>query len=97
MGLGVPASGFKVEAGTPKAHSKIADSGYTVTSRFCDDCASVLWRETGLLPDVKIIKAGVLDDENTLSDNKPGVEMFVGRRVSWLKALEGAEQKPAMP
>jgi hypothetical protein len=46
---------------------------------------------------MKIVKAGVLDDEKALdSVAKPGVELFTEHRVSWIKGIDGADDKTAM-
>jgi hypothetical protein len=37
-----------------------------------------------------------MDDADALGDAKPGVELFTSNRVSWVKPMEGAEQKGGM-
>ncbi|KAK4990712.1 hypothetical protein LTR66_006733 [Elasticomyces elasticus] len=93
----VPGDGFKVTSGTPKTLSTKADSGKTITSHFCGDCGSTLFREGETFGDARIIKVGILDDVNALNDAKPGVELYAPERVSWVKEVEGAEQKQGMP
>lgn len=85
------ADGFSVTQGTPKKFAKTADSGKTITSYFCGDCGTTLWRETETYGPTKIIKAGVLDDG--LDSMKPGLELFVKNRVSWVPEVGGTEQK----
>jgi hypothetical protein len=46
---------------------------------------------------MRIIQAGVLDDESVVDDMKVGLEMFVEKRVEWLDGLEGVEQFEGMP
>ena len=51
--------------GSPKTISKTADSGKSITSEFCPDCGTTLFRwgdAFGGKDGMKIIKAGVLDD-----------------------------------
>lgn len=92
----VDAEGFKVTKGTPKTFAKTADSGKTVTSYFCGDCGTTLWRETETYGNTKIIKAGTLDDDDVALDNaKPVVELFVKHRVSWVPTVSGTEEKQA--
>ncbi|KAF2243950.1 hypothetical protein BU26DRAFT_492860 [Trematosphaeria pertusa] len=91
-----PESGFKVTQGTTKTHSKTADGGNTITSHFCPDCGSTMWREGPSFPGLKIVKTGTLDDVNALANAKPGAELYAPTRVSWVAAVEGAEQKQGM-
>jgi hypothetical protein len=70
-------------SGNPKAISKTADSGNTVTSHFCGDCGSTLFRDGASFPGMKVIKVGVMDDYEALNDAKPGAEMFSEHRVGW--------------
>jgi hypothetical protein len=81
-----------VTKGTPKQFAKPADSGKTITSFFCGDCGSTLWRETETYGDAKIIKVGTMDGDSALEDAKPAVELFVVNRPSWLPAVVGAQQ-----
>jgi len=37
-----------------------------------------------------------LDDVNALADMKPIAELFAPERISWVAAIEGADQKKAM-
>lgn len=85
------AEGFQVTKGTPKVFAKTADSGKTITSYFCGDCGTTLWRETETYGNIKIIKAGTLDD--ALDNAKPAVELFVKNRVSWVPTVSGTEEK----
>ncbi|SMQ45050.1 unnamed protein product [Zymoseptoria tritici ST99CH_1A5] len=93
----VPGDGFSVTQGTPKTYAKKADSGSEITSYFCGDCGTTLFRSTPSFGDAKIIKVGVMDNaEKAFADAKPAVELFAKDRVSWVGAAEGAEQKQAM-
>ncbi|KAK5214856.1 hypothetical protein LTR47_012069, partial [Exophiala xenobiotica] len=40
----VPSENFKVTKGTPRTISKTADSGKQITSCFCPDCGTTLFR-----------------------------------------------------
>jgi len=75
----------------------VADSGNTITSHFCGDCGSTLWRDGRTFGLNKLVKVGVINDPNALSDAKPGVELYVGGRVPWVSEMEGTDQKPGMP
>jgi len=84
---------FKVLSGNPKSISKTANSGNTITSYFCGDCGSTMWRDGPSFPGLKIIKAGTLDDVDALAKAKPTVELFTPRRVDWVNEIPGAAQK----
>ncbi|KAI4854571.1 hypothetical protein E4T44_00068 [Aureobasidium sp. EXF-8845] len=90
----VPEEGFTV-SGSPKSYTKTADSGKKITSYFCGDCGSTLYRDGENFPGMKIVKAGVLGGK-TLESSKPNVELFAPERPGWISALEGAEQKDTM-
>ncbi|KAL8760352.1 MAG: hypothetical protein Q9199_000134 [Rusavskia elegans] len=92
----VPGDGFSVTKGTPKTYCKRADSGKTMTSNFCGDCGTTLWRGGETFGDARIVKAGVLDDAGALNDAKPAVELYAVGRVAWVSPVAGAEQKQAM-
>ena len=83
-------------AGTPKTISKVADTGKNITSHFCGDCGTTLFRTGESFPGAVIIKAGVLDDAEWPSENVPKGELFAPERLSWLPELKGAPQMKAM-
>lgn len=83
-------------AGKPKTFSKTADSGGHIVSSFCGDCGSTLFRETPTFAGARIIKVGVMDDTEALDAAKPMLELYAPNRVSWVKPIEGADQKNSM-
>ncbi|CZT22214.1 related to DUF636 domain protein [Ramularia collo-cygni] len=92
----VPGDGFSVTKGKPKTITKKADSGKSITSYFCGDCGSTLWRDGETFGDAKIVKAGILDDAKVLGEAKPVLELYAADRIPWVSAIEGAEQKTSM-
>lgn len=95
--LVVPGDGFKVSSGSPKTITKKADSGNDITSAFCGDCGSTLYREGETFGSSKVIKAGILDGSSALNDAKPVIELFAPERVEWVSQVGGADQKKSMP
>lgn len=93
----MPGEGFSVTSGSPKEISKTADSGKTITSHFCPDCGSTLWRDGETFGDAKVVKVGVMDDISALEDAKPMLELFAPERPSWVGSISGAAQKQSMP
>ena len=72
----VPGDNFKT-TGSLKTYAKKADSGNTVTSYFCGDCGSTLYRDGASFPDgAKVVKVGILDDSDALEKAKPQAELF---------------------
>jgi len=93
----VPGDGFSVTSGSPKTFAKKADSGNEITSHFCGDCGSTLWRDGNTFGPNKVIKVGVMDDVEALNAAKPAIELYVPERVSWLSGISGADQLKEMP
>ncbi|KAF2468437.1 uncharacterized protein BDR25DRAFT_231072 [Lindgomyces ingoldianus] len=91
-----PEGGFKLLSGSPKTHAKTADGGNTITSFFCGDCGSTMWREGLSFKGLKVIKVGTLDDINALANAKPDVELFAPTRVEWVAAIANAKQAQGM-
>lgn len=91
-----PEAGFKVLKGTAKQHTVTADSGNKITSHFCGDCGSTMWRDGATFNGLKVLKVGTLDDTEALANAKPGAELFAPARVSWVTAVENAKQAERM-
>jgi hypothetical protein len=83
--------------GKPKIISKKADSGKDMTSYFCGDCGTTLYRTGDSFPGQIILKAGVLDDINWLNEHVPKGELFVSERLKWTPAITDADQMKGMP
>jgi hypothetical protein len=83
--------------GTPKTISKVADTGKNITSHFCGDCGTTVFRTGETFGPQHVIKAGVMDDPEWPNKNKPQAELFAPERISWVTQLEGAGQVDAMP
>jgi len=95
----VPSAGFKVTQGTPKEISKVADTGKPITSCFCADCGTTLFRygdSFGGVDGMRLIKAGILDDVGVINQMKPGGELFAPERIKWVAPIEGAGQMEGM-
>ncbi|GAB7345835.1 hypothetical protein MBLNU457_4092t1 [Dothideomycetes sp. NU457] len=93
----VSGDGFKVTKGNTKTYSKKADSGNTITTHFCPDCGSSMFREGETFGSSKVIKVGTLDSPSAFQDYKPQVELYTPERVSWVSEINGAAQKSGMP
>jgi len=87
---------FTLESGHLKTISKVADTGKNITSHFCPDCGTTVFRTGETFAGTHIIKAGVLDDPEWANKNVPKGELFAPERVTWVPALDGAQQIKAM-
>lgn len=94
--LVIKEQGFKLLSGKPKEIAKKGDSGNVITSHFCGDCGSTMWRDGPSFPGMKIIKVGTMDDVNALAEAKPVAELFAPHRVEWVNEIPGADQKSTM-
>ncbi|KAH7135037.1 Mss4-like protein [Dendryphion nanum] len=91
-----PESRFKILKGSTKEYTVTADSGNKMTSHFCGDCGSTIWREGATFAGLKVLKIGTLDDPEALEGLKPNAELYAPSRVSWVPALENAKQADKM-
>ncbi|KAI4843172.1 hypothetical protein E4T44_06886 [Aureobasidium sp. EXF-8845] len=90
----VPTSSFSLLTGTPKKYSATADSGRKVTTVFCDNCGSSLWREGDMstAEGILVVRVGVLDGREALEEGGPKAEVYTCERAKWLGEREGVEQ-----
>ena len=87
---------MKIVSGTPKTYSATADSGKVITSRFCGDCGTTLFRTSETFGGNVMIKVGVMDDVQAFDHAKPAVELYCRQRVAWVPGVEGAKQMQAL-
>lgn len=77
--LGVPARALSIK-GETKGYQVTADSGNTVTRRFCPECGSPLFSELSASPGLMIIKVGSLDDPSWA---KPTMNIWTDSAQPW--------------
>ena len=83
--FGVPEADFTLTTGKPSAYSYVADSGGKLDRNFCPNCGS--WLFTSKLdsfPGLVFVQLGSLDHPDGI---EPKLEMFVKRRLPWVKPL----------
>jgi hypothetical protein len=66
LSLTVPRDSIEIMCGEPKAWTRKADSGRTVTCLFCPNCGTRLFHDRSHNRETINIKAGTLDDPNCL-------------------------------
>ncbi|KAE9374669.1 hypothetical protein N431DRAFT_372474 [Stipitochalara longipes BDJ] len=87
--------GWRTE-GVFKSISKTADSGHIITTYFCPECGSSMYRAGATFAGQKVVQGGVIDDMSILNDLKMEVELFAPQRVSWVPKVEGTSDKHDM-
>ena len=92
--LMIPSEGLATTKGGLKTYAKIAESGNEMTSHFCGDCGSTLYRASTGYPGVVMMKAGCIDDFDP-ADGKPQLEMFTREHVHWVPLVDSIEHKKA--
>lgn len=89
----LPMEGFKVLKGILKTYIVIAETGNTMTSFFCGDCGSTLYRKSSHSDAAVAVMLGCIDDDSVLENAKPDIEGFVRCRPGWMTAVDGAKQE----
>lgn len=96
----IPRASFHITAGSShiKCIETPASSGLTVTTFFCSECGTTIYR-AGPLAQVETeenihLRAGILNDAELVNSErmKPQVEVWVERRATWQEQVEGATQ-----
>lgn len=90
----VPEAAFRAEGGEAKGWRVPGGSGRGVTRYFCGECGAQLYSEVGVLPGVKFVKAGSLDDASWM---KPGTAFWGASKQPWVAMPEGVEELPGNP
>lgn len=63
----IPDSGFNAIQGEPKGYTVAGSSGGDVTRFFCADCGSQLFSQVAVMPGIRFVKAGSLDDASWMN------------------------------
>jgi hypothetical protein len=83
--FGVSEADFTLTGGELKAYSYVADSGGKLDRNFCPTCGSRLFTSNlESFPGLVFVQLGSLDQPETIA---PKLEMFVKRRLPWVKSL----------
>ncbi|KAI5464029.1 Mss4-like protein [Mariannaea sp. PMI_226] len=89
----IPRENFKWTSGTPKAGKFVQEIGVEVDYSFCPDCGTVLIKqsEADMFKPFFLVQAGTIDGDEFKT--KPDAELWTSRKVEWIDALNGVEQK----
>ena len=91
--VAVPKAALSVE-GITHDFTKRADSGGEVTRFFCSNCGTTLFVESSGTPDLKIIRAGTLDEPFAVEVD---MAVFCSSQQAWDRPSEGMTQFERMP
>jgi hypothetical protein len=88
-----PAASVAVQ-GELKTYQDTGDSGKPVYRRFCPNCGSGVLAEADVLPDLKIVLAGTLDDS---SSYQPAMDIYCSSAQPWVQLGGERNRFPKMP
>ena len=75
----VPSEAINI-SGAPGQHKKTADSGNTVTRRFCPSCGSQLFSDSSGRPGLTVVRVGTLDEPSAV---RPTTNIWVASAPRW--------------
>lgn len=90
----VPDAHFEAEQGEPRAYTVQGTSGGDVTRFFCPDCGSQLYSQVGVMPGVRFVKAGSLDDSSWM---QPQAVFWCDTMPRWVQQPEGLQRHARNP
>ena len=70
------------------------DSGHRSTQRVCGSCHTRLWNTNDARPGIAVVRAGTLDDSETLV---PRAHIWVSRKQPWVVLADGVPTWPETP
>lgn len=77
------------QTGETKVFLDSGDSGKHVARNFCADCGSPIYSHSEMIPQYVIIKAGTLDNPETLA---PTREVYCDSALPWAIPIPGAKR-----
>ena len=91
--VGVPKAAISVQ-GNLKTFHDTGDSGQPVDRNFCPECGSPIISDVAVMPDLRFIKAGTLDDTSWLD---PKMHVYCDSAEPWTPIPEGSQKFGKMP
>jgi len=82
----LPRAGVEVTKGETTSYTVSAESGNTVTRRFCGDCGSPLFSELGASPEIFVVKPGSLDEPAAVT---PMAHIWTASAPGWSLPEDG--------
>jgi hypothetical protein len=91
--VAIPKAALTVTGRTKTFHDT-GGSGNPVYRHFCPECGSPIVSDVAVMPDIRFIKAGTLDDTQWLS---PSMELFCASAQPWVGLAGEMQRFPGMP
>ena len=91
--VGVPKSTISIQ-GNLKTFHDTGDSGQPVDRNFCPECGSPIISDVAVMPELRLIKAGTLDDTSWLD---PKMHVYCDSAEQWTSIPEGSQKFGKMP
>jgi len=91
--VGVPKTALSVQ-GNLKTFHDTGDSGQPVDRNFCPECGSPIISDVAVMPGLRFIKAGTLDDTSWLD---PKMHVYCDSAEPWTPIPEGSQKFGKMP
>ena len=76
----------EVTQGQPEVYARTNDSGAVSTQHLCGTCHTRLWNTNSARPGLAVVRAGTLDESETLS---PRAHIWVMRKQPWIVIADG--------
>jgi len=91
---GIPAEGFRLIRGKPKAYDTIGNSGKKVHRKFCGECGSTLFSIGESSIELVFVDSGSLDNASGL---QPSRHIFTRSAQPWARIPSDMPSFAAMP
>ena len=90
----VTADQLRITRGALKTHSRVAESGRTMTRYFCPECGTWIYNVPEALPSNRRVKPGTLDDASWV---RPTVHLWVRSALPWVQIPADAIKHETQP
>ncbi len=90
----VPDASFRADQGEAKGFTVQGTSGGSVTRFFCPDCGAQLYSEVAVMPGVRFVKSGSLDDASWM---EPQAVFWCDTAQPWVAMPDGLAEHATNP
>ncbi len=90
----VPEAAFRADSGEPKGYRVEGESGNAVTRFFCAECGAQLYSEVEVMPGLRFVKSGSLDDASWMS---PTAVFWCDSAQPWVAMPDDVTKHPRNP
>ena len=90
----IPSGQFRITKGSPKRHTRTADSGRVLHRYFCGDCGSPIYSQRETMPEMIALRVGTLDNPGPM---KLTAHIWTRSARPWSHIDPAAKQFPGQP